>query len=82
MAQSEVITERIPVSPSLYARDIVEAHCPVSMDGAEPVVQLGRAAEPGLFQQLLFSAGNLDTGKEHEVKVTNLPSETPESGKS
>lgn len=50
----------------------------VSIDGNEPVVQLGEAAEPGQFQQLLFGSSVLDSGTEHEVKVTNLPSQTPE----
>lgn len=53
----------------------------VSLDGADPVVQLGRAPTPGVYQQLLFSAGNLDTGKQHEVRVTNIPSQTPDNGK-
>lgn len=57
----------------------IEAKGTVSIDGAEPIVQLGHASAPGAYQQLLFSAGNLDTGTEHEVRVTNLPSQTPDT---
>lgn len=61
---------------------VIQTEGVVSIDGAEPVVQLGRAAAPGVYQQHLFSAGDLDTAKEHEVRITNLPSQTPDRGES
>jgi hypothetical protein len=56
----------------------VLANLTVSLDGGDPLLQLGRT-DPRTIQALLYEQQDLDPNREHIVVVTNLPSRTDRS---